>query len=269
MPALRILNPNKTFIDLAEQYLLAKMLFVENEARCEALVSSATIWAANQAKNDPAELKRVPLALEEMPGLKPEERAMLTLEILDQASYQAVQPLLSPLGGFGSIAKSCMAKPFTDKEAKERVTKGEITGNVIRHILYMAQHRPEDVSVNKAVYLCEKDLELGEAASGLVGISRRAIWDSWKTYKPVSHLWGAVSIWESVCDPDHPFSWFQLHKLFFPFLNVAKWVQDKVTTLYPRGKADPILDVASIYTLPGELSYESFDAPILISHDSP
>jgi hypothetical protein len=76
-----------------------------------------------------------------------------------------------------------------------RLNPGWVAGEMLLHLLCMAEHAPEHATVNKACFLVLRDLADARLYSGSKApCSRKTIWDAWSEFRPAAHLWASFTL---------------------------------------------------------------------------
>jgi hypothetical protein len=92
----------------------------------------------------------------------------------------------------GNEGLSELFKKTTLKLSK-KATGGTITASVFLHLLQLKIHRPQDASVNKAVFLVSRGLEKLRPVKGRAApADRDYVHKFWVEFRPAAHLWGAA-----------------------------------------------------------------------------
>jgi hypothetical protein len=98
------------------------------------------------------------------------------------------------LGAPGQPGLTNLFKETTLKLMKQD-TGGTIAAHVFLQLLSFKRYRPDDASVNKAVFVVSRKLEkLGHAAPS----DRRNVRKFWNAFTPAAHLWGAARLLNTI-----------------------------------------------------------------------
>ena len=139
----------------------------------------------------------------------------------DQATY-LLGLMVERYGGFEEFG-DVKNPEDTRTDAIRRSWKGTIAGKILESIIYLDQFAPPS-GVRRAIDLVKEEIK-DEEKEGF-STSERHIYNSWKEYKNVSHLWAANSHWQNSGKAERPFPFVSDEELKY-FLAIGDWFYRK------------------------------------------
>lgn len=124
-----------------------------------------------------------------------------------------------------------------------------IVGDMLATQYLLHYHSSIPPSLSKANFIVvQREKELLNDDGKRQTISERAVYDYWKEYKSVAHLWAAYFLNGYV--PYHEDENIFQDKAFPTFIGIAAHVQDFATKFKPAQATKPMLDPNEIWSLP-------------------
>jgi hypothetical protein len=152
--------------------------------------------------------------------------------------------------------------------AERHAAGGSMAGVLLYFIVSLAQNRPQDASVLKAIDLYISLIKR-EPEDRTRPHSPAFVKGRWTVYKPVSHFWAAShSVAQHYPDFDHE---EVPHEVFLDFLGLSEWFRGQGESIVARAQAKkhgPVLNPSETYRLPDNLEIPLMEADLPIGSEA-
>lgn len=131
---------------------------------------------------------------------------------------------------------------------------GAYSGAILYHIVNM--HKlGMDTSINKALWIIAKSLDESSRNDNFlqkIGPLKKC----WSEFRSVASLW--TSAWRCDLSYSEDLS-YSLYNQLTDFLSMAKWHENEITSIVPRGAHKPILEKEAMWQVPNNQSLKTVE----------
>lgn len=217
MPTLEIIDQDRQIISAASNYIFSIMLFPSDE-------KARILWRKNIFYGQLIKLAAEKLDFQ---GAEPFEK-----EIIQHIRAHGMEG---------------WATNETWVKRTEIVWRnGAYSGVILYHLINMHKLGME-TSLNKAFWIIAKNLA-GNSHNDNFWQKIGPLKKNWSEFRSVASLW--ASAWRCDLKYSEELS-YSLYNQLAEFLSIAKWHEDEITSIVPRGANKPILGKEDMWRVPG------------------